>query len=156
MTETQPKTTVEDVKNHTVKLSEYTTYSTNTENGTHNMALSLAAANGTVLKPGDIFSFNGTTGDTTTGALGYLPATGISTINPYRFTAAESANPPPPFYGAALRANMKSSPLQPPLAFHHVPIGQDATVDYPSTDFQFKNSSEYPVYIKAYMDGRTW
>ena len=42
----------------TVKLSEYTTYSTNTENGTHNMALSLAAANGTVLKPGEIFSFN--------------------------------------------------------------------------------------------------
>ena len=41
------------------------------------------------------------------------------------------------------------------MAFFLCTIGQDATVDYPSTDFQFKNSSDYPVYIKAYMDGRT-
>ena len=156
VTETQPKTTVEDVKNHTVKLSEYTTYSTNTENGTHNMALSLAAANGTVLKPGDIFSFNGTTGDTTTGALGYLPATGISNNKSVQVYGGGICQSSTTIYGAALRANMEIV-----TRYNHrwpstyVPIGQDATVDYPSTDFQFKNSSEYPVYIKAYMDGRT-
>ena len=92
VTETQPKTTVEDVKKQTVKLSEYTTYSTNTENGTHNMALSLAAANGTVLKPGEIFSFNETTGDTTTGALGYLPA--LSLIHIFFSKAQNSIGKP--------------------------------------------------------------
>ena len=156
VTETQPKTTVEDVKKQTVKLSEYTTYSTNTENGTHNMALSLAAANGTVLKPGEIFSFNETTGDTTTGALGYLPATGISNNKSVQVYGGGICQSSTTIYGAALRADMEIV-----TRYNHrwpssyVPIGQDATVDYPSTDFQFKNSSDYPVYIKAYMDGRT-
>lgn len=156
VTETQPKTTVEDAKQQTVKLSEYTTYSTNTENGTHNMALSLAAANGTVLKPGDVFSFNGATGDTTTGALGYLPATGISNNKSVQVYGGGICQSSTTIYGAALRANMEIV-----TRYNHrwpssyVPIGQDATVDYPSTDFQFKNPSEYPVFIKAYMDGRT-
>lgn len=156
VTETQPKTTVEDVKRQTVKLSEYTTYSTNTENGTHNMALSLAATNGTVLKPGEIFSFNGTTGDTTTGALGYLPATGISNNKSVQVYGGGICQSSTTIYGAALRADMEIV-----TRYNHrwpssyVPIGQDATVDYPSTDFQFKNSSDYPIYIKAYMDGRT-
>ena len=120
------------------------------------MALSLAAANGTVLKPGEIFSFNETTGDTTTGALGYLPATGISNNKSVQVYGGGICQSSTTIYGAALRADMEIV-----TRYNHrwpssyVPIGQDATVDYPSTDFQFKNSSDYPVYIKAYMDGRT-
>ena len=34
-----------------------------------------------------------------------------------------------------------------------MPIGQDATVDYPGLDFKFRNSSSYPIYISAWMDG---
>ena len=154
--ETEPKTTIEDAKKLTVKLSEYTTYSTNTANGTHNMALALASANGTVLQPGDIFSFNGTTGDTTTGELGYLPAGGIANNKSVTVYGGGICQASTTIYGAALRADMEIV-----TRYNHrwpstyVPIGQDATVDYPSTDFQFKNSSEYPVYIKAYMDGNT-
>ena len=109
-----------------------------------------------MLKPGEIFSFNETTGDTTTGALGYLPATGISNNKSVQVYGGGICQSSTTIYGAALRADMEIV-----TRYNHrwpssyVPIGQDATVDYPSTDFQFKNSSDYPVYIKAYMDGRT-
>ena len=141
----------------TVKLSEYTTNSTNTENGTHNMALSLAAANGTVLKPGEIFSFNETTGDTTTGALGYLPATGISNNKSVQVYGGGICQSSTTIYGAALRADMEIV-----TRYNHrwpssyVPIGQDATVDYPSTDFQFKNSSDYPVISRPIWMEELW
>lgn len=57
-------------------------------------------------------------------------------------------------YGAAMRADMDIT-----MRYNHVwpstyvPLGQDATVDYPSVDFQFRNSSQYPVYIAAWVDG---
>ena len=35
----------------------------------------------------------------------------------------------------------------------YVPLGLDATVSYPYLDFQFKNPTEYPVYIVAGMTG---
>ena len=37
----------------------------------------------------------------------------------------------------------------------YVPIGQDAAVSYPGTDFQFRNDTNVPVFIQAGMEGRT-
>ena len=70
--------TAEDIKANMQKLGSYSTVSTNTANGNHNMKLAANATNGTILQPGEQFSFNGTTGNTTNGSNGYLPATAIS------------------------------------------------------------------------------
>lgn len=147
-------TTVEDLKARTVRLSSFSTISTNNANGNTNMRLSLASANGTILQPDEIFSFNETTGDTTTGDLGYLPAGAIAggkSIQAYGGGICQTSTT---IYGAAMRADMDIT-----LRYNHlwpssyVPIGQDATVDYPGVDFQFRNSSPYPIYIVAWMDG---
>ncbi len=54
--------TAEDIKANMQKLGSYSTVSTNTANGNHNMKLAANATNGTILQPGEQFSFNGTTG----------------------------------------------------------------------------------------------
>ncbi len=149
-----PQTTVEDLKKRTVKLSSYTTTSTNTANGNSNMKLALAAVNGTVLQPDEVFSFNNTTGDTTTPERGYKLAGALvdgSTEQQYGGGICQVSTT---IYGAALRADMditeRYNHAKPST---YVPIGQDATVDYPGVDFKFRNSSSYPIYISAWMDG---
>ena len=149
-----PQTTVEDLKKRTVKISSYTTTSTNTANGNSNMKLALAAVNGKVLQSDEVFSFNKTTGDTTKPERGYKLAGALvngATEQQYGGGICQVSTT---VYGAALRADMDiterynhASPST------YVPIGQDATVDYPGLDFKFRNSSSYPIYISAWMDG---
>lgn len=149
-----PQTTVEDLQKRTVKLSSYTTTSTNTANGNSNMKLALAAVNGKILQPDEVFSFNKATGDTTKPERGYKLAGALvngATEQQYGGGICQVSTT---VYGAALRADMDiterynhASPSS------YVPIGQDATVDYPGLDFKFRNSSSYPIYISAWMDG---
>ena len=143
-----------EVAAHMQKLGTFSTYSTNTANGNHNMKLALEAMNGTVLQPGAVFSFNGTTGDTTTGALGYLPAGAIAggqSIQAYGGGICQASTT---LYGAVIRSDLEIVTRYNHLwPSSYVPIGQDATVDYPGLDFQFRNSTDYPVYIQAWMSG---
>ena len=71
------------------------------------MKLALEAMNGTVLQPGAVFSFNGTTGDTTTGALGYLPAGAIAggqSIQAYGGGICQASTT---LYGAVIRSDLE-------------------------------------------------
>lgn len=152
--EVEPQVTVEHLKQRTVKLSSYTTTSTNTADGNSNMRLALSATNGTVLQPDDVYSFNKTTGDTTTPANGYKKAGALINGSSELQYGGGICQVSTTIYGAALRADMDITERYnhaKPSAY--VPIGQDATVDYPSLDFKFRNSSSYPVYIAAWMDG---
>ena len=143
-----------DVAAHMQKLGTFSTYSTNTANGNHNMKLALEAMNGTVLQPGATFSFNGTTGDTTTGALGYLPAGAIAGNKSVQAYGGGICQASTTLYGAVIRSDLEIVTRYNHLwPSSYVPIGQDATVDYPGLDFRFRNSTEYPVYIQAGMSG---
>lgn len=148
--------TAAQVKSNMRKLGTYSTVSTNNANGNHNMKLALQAANGTVLQPGDIFSFNTKTGNTTNGSQGYRKAGAIvggKLVDEYGGGICQASTT---IYGAALRSNMKIL-----TRYNHTwpssycPIGQDAAVSYGSLDFRFQNTSEYPVYIVAGMSGTT-
>ncbi len=148
--------TAEDIKANMQKLGSYSTVSTNTANGNHNMKLAANATNGTILQPGEQFSFNGTTGNTTNGSNGYLPATAISGgefIQEYGGGICQVSST---IYGAALRSNMTIvTRYNHTYPSSYVPIGLDATVSYGSLDFVFRNDTDYPVYIAAGMDGTT-
>lgn len=146
--------TAAQIKSHMQQLGTYSTTSTNTANGNHNMKLALQSVNGTVLQPGEIFSFNGTTGNTTNGSLGYRPAGAIvggKLVNEYGGGICQASTT---VYGAAVRSNMKIL-----TRYNHAwpstycPIGQDAAVSYGSLDLRFQNTSEYPIYIVAGMSG---
>ena len=143
-----------EVAAHMQKLGTFSTYSTNTANGNHNMKLALEAMNGTVLQPGAVFSFNGTTGDTTNGTLGYLPAGAIAGGQMIQAYGGGICQASTTLYGAVIRSDLEIVTRYNHLwPSSYVPIGQDATVDYPGLDFQFRNSTDYPVYIQAWMSG---
>ncbi len=143
-----------EVASHMEKLGTFSTYSTNTANGNHNMKLALASMNGKVVQPGATFSFNGTTGNTTNGSLGYLPAGAIANNQSVQAYGGGICQASTTLYGAVIRSDLeivtRYNHLWPST---YVPIGQDATVDYPSLDFQFRNSTDYPIYIQAGMSG---
>ena len=63
--ETAAKVTVDDLRKDFGMISSFETVSTNTENGNHNMGLALSRVNGTVLNPGDTFSYENIVGDST-------------------------------------------------------------------------------------------
>lgn len=147
--------TVAEMKSHLQKLGTYSTISTNNANGTYNMARALAAVNGTCVKPGAVFSFNGTTGNCNKEN-GYKEAGAIlngKLIQSYGGGICQASTT---LYGAALRSNMvivqRSNHSIPSV---YCPIGQDAAVSYPELDFKFKNPTDYPIYIVTSTKGRT-
>ena len=154
--EIEPETTKEELSQKFRLLSSYTTESTNTANGNSNMALALSHVNGTILAPGQVFSYNSCIGDSTDPNYGWLPAGGLVgglLVQVYGGGICQGSST---LYGAALRAGMEiverdchSTPST------YCPIGLDATVDYGNIDFRFRNPLDAPVYIAAWMDGVT-
>ena len=76
--EVEAEVTEDFLKENIVKLGSYETYSTNTENGTTNMKISLEACNGSIIDPGETWSFNDCTGDSNLESNGYKSAHVIS------------------------------------------------------------------------------
>lgn len=144
--------TIEDAKEKTQLIGEFKTISTNSYNSNQNMKLSMKYINGTILNPGDIFSFNGIVGDSNDPKRGFLPGASILNGNIVMAYGGGVCQAATTVYGAAIRADMtilerrnhrfKSS---------YVPYGLDATIDYETTDLKFRNDLPYPVYIKATM-----
>jgi len=155
-TESAAGLTAAKLKEQFKLISSFSTVSTNTENGNHNMALSMSNVNGTILEPGEVFSFNGIVGDSTTSATGFKIANGISggvLVGMYGGGICQSSST---IYGAALRAGMEIIMREcHSMESTYVPTGLDATVDYGNIDFQFRNNMETPIYIAGWMDGVT-
>ena len=154
--EANPTLTKETLSKNFKLMASYTTESGNTENGNSNMRLALSHVNGTVLEPGQVFSYNDTIGDSTNPENGWLPAGGLSggvLVQMYGGGICQGSST---LYNAVLRAGLEiverdchSSPSS------YCPIGLDATVDYGNIDFKFRNQLDPPVYLSAWMDGVT-
>ena len=154
--EVAPTLTVADMQPYVQEICSFSTRSTNTSAGNHNMALALSFCNGTILNPGETFSFCETTGNSTNGSLGYVEAGVILNGKSDTDYGGGICQASTTLYGAVLRADLTiverhnhSWPSS------YVPIGQDAAVSYPGTDFQFRNDTNVPVFIQAGMEGRT-
>ncbi len=154
--ESKPKVTKKYLEENFKMLSTYSTVSTNNSNGNSNMALALSKVNGTILQPGQEFSYNGTTGDSTDPSAGWLPAGGLvggMSVQVYGGGICQGSTT---VYNAALMAGMEIIERDcHAIPSSYCPIGLDATVDYGSIDFRFRNSLKNPVYISSWMDGVT-
>ena len=153
---TEPTIKKEDLAGQMTKLGTFSTVSTNNANGNANMALALYYINGTTLAPGETFSFHGTVGDSTNGSRGFLPAGAIVNGKLKDEYGGGICQASTTIYGAVARSNLtiveRNNHMWPSS---YVPIGQDAAVDYGLQDFQFRNDTEYPVYIECGMEGTT-
>lgn len=154
--ESKPKITKKYLEENFKLLSTYSTVSTNNSNGNSNMALALSHVNGTILQPGQEFSYNGTIGDSTDPNGGWLPAGGLVggvSVSVYGGGICQGSTT---IYNAALMAGMEILERDcHAIPSSYCPIGLDATVDYGSIDFRFRNSLKNPVYIASWMDGVT-
>lgn len=144
-----------DLKANMKKIGVYSTKSTNTSNGNHNMKLAMQAMNGTVVGPGETFSYFDKVGSCSKQD-GYLQANAIvngKLVPSYGGGICQTSTT---LYGAVLRANgeivERSSHS---IKSTYCPVGQDAAVSYGALDFKFKNTTNYPMYLYTTMEGKT-
>lgn len=153
-TVTKPEHKKSDYDGVMEKLGTFSTVSTNNENGNHNMKLALDYVNGTTIGPGETFSFNTIVGDSTNGSRGFVKAGVIVNGKLQDDYGGGICQASTTIYGAAIRSNLtiveRYNHMWPST---YVPIGQDAAVDYGIQDFQFRNDTDYPIYIQAGMSG---
>ena len=135
-------------------LAQFSTYySTRDKDRTTNLRLAANKVNGTVLMPGETFSYNKVVGARTIAA-GYKEAPiyvngevvdglggGICQISSTIYNAVIYAN-----LDIVERTNHQFVPS-------YVKASRDATVVYGSLDFQFKNNRNYPIKILCTVSG---
>ncbi len=121
---------------------------------TNNLDLASKAIDGTILNPGDVFSFNEIVGERTTekgyqGATVYLDG-GVSKPE----TGGGICQVASAIYECVLYANLKVNERMPHMfVVTYVGYGQDATIYWGQQDFKFTNSTEHPIMVKANVEG---
>lgn len=135
-------------------LSTFSTnYAASNKNRTTNLILAANKINGTVLMPGETFSYNKVVGERTIAA-GYKEAPiyvqgqvvdglggGICQITTTLYNAVVFAN---------LEVTQRSNHQ---FVTSYAPASRDATVVYGAIDFQFKNNREYPIKLVCSVAG---
>ncbi|MDR2421371.1 MAG: VanW family protein [Oscillospiraceae bacterium] len=135
-------------------LAEQKTYIDGSSNRLTNITLASEAINGAVINPGDEFSFNGTVGERT-AAKGYKSAGAYSGGRTVQEIGGGICQVSSTIYDCVLHADLKVTDRRNhQFIVTYLPIGNDATVNWGTTDFKFKNSTDYPLRIDATVDGR--
>ena len=134
------------------RISSYTTKTTKDQDRNTNIALSASALNGRVVLPGETMSFNECTGQRT-GAKGYREAGAIAGGVLVDDTGGGVCQTSSTLFNAVVRADLKivkrSAHSWPST---YVEKGEDATVNWPSLDFVFKNEGKFPVFVVAWYE----
>lgn len=133
-------------------LSAFSTkYDATNTNRTTNLKLAAGKINGTVLMPGEIFSYNKVVGERTI-AKGYKDAGGFSGGKVVQMLGGGICQIASTLYDTVLYANLDIVERRNHVfSAGYVGAGKDATVVYGSIDFKFKNSRKYPIMIKTYV-----
>lgn len=135
-------------------LASYTTqFSSYTANRNENIMIAAGRIDGTLVKPGETFSFNQTVGSRL-AEFGYKEAPVFIDGKLVPDIGGGVCQVSSTLYNAVLLADMdiveRTSHFSPP---GYVPLGQDATVADGQLDFQFKNTSSAPIYIASEVSG---
>ena len=122
---------------------------------THNLKIACREINGTLVKPGEVFSYNKVVGPRLR-ELGFRDAPMFVDGQVEPGTGGGVCQVSTTVYNAALLADMKilrRSHHSRPVVY--APVGRDATVAYPAVDLKFENTSDAPIYIAASVGKRT-
>lgn len=149
---TKPKVTTADLGDKIFRetLSKYTTiYDAGNTSRATNIAIAAKTINGTIILPGETFSYNKVLGNTTKEK-GYQLGgayVGGKIVQTYGGGICQVSST---LYNAVLYANLEIvERYNHSYAVSYVPAGRDATVSYGGKDFKFKNTRTYPVKIVA-------
>lgn len=152
---TKAKITAEDLsKIKDVMGSFSTSYGTSAPGRSHNIELATNSINGTILMPGETFSFNDVVGPRTEEA-------GFQEAGTYVGNKVEPGigggicQVSTTLYRAVMRANIRSTErTNHSMAVGYALPGLDATVAYGYLDYKFKNPYDFPIYIQGYTAGK--
>ena len=151
LTYTAPEVLGEDALFCDVLGAFETKHNTN-ENRNNNLRLLCKALDGCVLQPGETFSYNQVVGERTKER-GYLPAPAYSGNRLVDSVGGGVCQGSTTLYNCVLLADLE-------VVFRachgakvtYVPPGLDASVNYLTTDFQFRNQFRFPVKIRAEVE----
>jgi len=130
-------------------LGEYKTKFSSNANRTTNLRLACEAINGTVLNPGDTFSFNDCLGERTS-AKGYKSAPAYSGDKLVDSIGGGICQVSSTLYCAALVSDLEIvSRTAHGFPSNYIPYGLDATVSWRSPDLKFRNSTSAPIRLEA-------
>ena len=148
--EAPPHITTDELKPITRLLSTFSTpLGGSSRNRVHNIELACKAVDGTVLMPGDVFSYNDVVGPRVPSA-GFREAPVIIKGQLQKGTGGGICQVSSTLYNAALMADLEIVRRQHhAFPVHYLPAGRDATVVDGAIDFRFKNRLEHPVAIDA-------
>ncbi len=155
LVEMLPEVTEENLQDQLFSdvLGEYDSPHTAIAARTNNLKLACEAIDGTVLMPGDEFSFNNVVGERT-AAKGYQSATVYVSGESVPQLGGGVCQVASTIYYCALMADLQITDRAPHMyAVTYVPSGLDATVYWGSQDFKFKNNTQYPIRIDASVSG---
>jgi len=159
---TEPTLRAAQLEGQDVLLGKYSTrFNPGVEGRTVNVHLAATAVEGKVLMPGDVFSFNRTTGERTP-AKGYQVAKifvkkpdkekaeivdgvggGVCQVSSTLYNAVRRTNGESGGHLKIVERNHHSLPVT------YVPEGLDATVAWPYKDFRFRNRYSFPIYLRT-------
>jgi len=135
-------------------ISAYTTNTTKDKNRNTNIELSARAISGITVQPGEIFSFNGATGERT-AAKGYKEAPAISGGQSKDEVGGGVCQTSSTLFNAVVRADLeiieRNAHAWPSS---YIEKGFDATVNWPGLDFKFRNNTNQPIFIVAGYSNR--
>lgn len=131
-------------------ISEFSTkYDASNRNRSQNLAIAAEKINGTVLMPGEEFSFNQVVGKRTIEE-GYKDAKIYQNGQVVDGLAGGICQISSTLYNAVVKANLEVTERRNhSFTTSYVRAGQDATVVYGVIDFKFKNTRTYPIKISA-------
>lgn len=135
------------------QISTFTTkYDASNINRSKNLAIAAGKINGTVLLPGEEFSFNKVVGKRTVEE-GYKDAKIYADGGVVDGLAGGICQISSTLYNAVLLANLEIVERRNhSFTTSYVPAGRDATVVYGTIDFVFKNSRNYPIKITSSVE----
>lgn len=137
-----------------VLCEKSTSMKTSSANRITNITLAAQAIDGLVLKPGDVFSYNGVVGQRT-AAKGYKPAgayVGGETVDEIGGGICQVSST---LYWCALKSDLKivsRANHMYPVAY--LPLGFDATVNWGTIDFKFENSLSNPIRLRLRVENK--
>ena len=131
-----------------------TSYGTSAPGRSSNIELATRKINGTIIMPGETFSFNDVVGPRT-------EETGFKEAGTYVGNKVEPGigggicQVSTTLYRAVMRANIRSKErTNHSMSVGYATPGLDATVAYGYIDYKFTNNYDFPIYIQGYTSGK--
>ena len=152
---TKPKITKDELSKIKGIMGTFTSnYSTSAPGRCNNIEIATSSLNGTLIMPGETFSFNDVVGPRTVER-GYQEAGTYVGNKVEPGIGGGICQVSTTLYRAAMKANLRSvERTNHSMVVGYAQPGLDATVSYGYLDYKFKNTYDFPIYIKGTTVGK--